>query len=180
MQLIRSTSAFDESSSPSDTDRVADCAIGARPRKGARTLIHRPYNSNDKVRYRTPEPGGYIKGGHDSCMSPTCIQVAHRLLKAHIRVLMGFFGKNQTYDDLAEQVATLSVAVDKVERNFRNLELDYLQTYDKVKRLMSRVAKRAAIDQPNDDQGELPIDDKFSHLDPISAEIMRRRANGVR
>jgi len=93
---------------------------------------------------------------------------------------MAIFAKNRAYDALAEQVGALTEQVSLLERSFRNLELDYLQTYDKVKRLMSRVAKRAAIDQPIDDIGEAIVEDKFSHLDPISADIMRRRANGVR
>jgi len=93
---------------------------------------------------------------------------------------MAIFGNNRAANVLAEQVGALTEQVSLLERSFRNLELDYLQTYDKVKRLMSRVAKRAAIDQPTDDIAEAIIDDKFSHLDPISADIMRRRANGVR
>jgi len=93
---------------------------------------------------------------------------------------MPIFGKNRAANALAEQVGALTEQVSLLERSFRNLELDYLQTYDKVKRLMSRVAKRAAIDQPINDDGEVPIQDKFSHMDPISADIMRRRANGVR
>jgi len=111
---------------------------------------------------------------------PTCIQVAHRLLKAHIPASMPIFRHNRAANALAEQVGTLTEQVSLLERSFRNLELDYLQTYDKVKRLMSRVAKRAAIDEPTGGDAELPIQDKFSHLDPVSAEIMRRRANGVR
>lgn len=93
---------------------------------------------------------------------------------------MGFFGKKTATPALEEQVAALTVATNELERQFRNLELDYLQTYDKVKRLMSRVAKRAAIDSPGVNDVEPEIQDKFSHLDPISADIMRRRANGVR
>jgi len=93
---------------------------------------------------------------------------------------MAIFGKNRAANALAEQVGALTEQVNLLERSFRNLELDYLQTYDKVKRLMSRVAKRAAIDDRRPDEPELETQDKFSHLDPISADIMRRRANGVR
>jgi len=93
---------------------------------------------------------------------------------------MDLFGKDRTYSALVDQIAALTVATNDLERNFRNLELDYIATYDKVKRLMSRVAKRAAIDHPIVDDDPPIIDDKFSHMDPISAEIMRRRANGVR
>ncbi len=93
---------------------------------------------------------------------------------------MPIFRHNRAANALAEQVGTLTEQVSLLERSFRNLELDYLQTYDKVKRLMSRVAKRAAIDHQPDTNETPLIDDKFSHMDPISAEILRRRANGVR
>jgi len=93
---------------------------------------------------------------------------------------MAIFGKNRATNALVEQVGALTEQVSLLERSFRNLELDYLQTYDKVKRLMSRVAKRAAIDHPIDHAVDPEIQDQFSHMDPISADIMRRRANGVR
>ncbi len=93
---------------------------------------------------------------------------------------MAILGNKRATADLQEHLGALSERVSQLESDLRRVQLDYLETYDKVKRLMSRVAKRAAVDHPIDDAGEQHVDDKFSHLDPISAEIMRRRANGAR
>jgi len=93
---------------------------------------------------------------------------------------MALFGNKRDEPTLKEHLGALSERQSQLESDLRRLQLDYLETYDKVKRLMSRVAKRTALDTPTLDDSEAPIDDKFSHLDPISAEIMRRRANGVR
>lgn len=79
---------------------------------------------------------------------------------------------------LQNQLAAFSLRLVTLEREQRNLKLDYLETYDKVQRLMSRVAKRAALDNPVPASEPEVVHDEFSHLDKISADIMRRRANG--
>jgi len=93
---------------------------------------------------------------------------------------MRLFGSKPGVTDLQNHLATLSERLNQLESDQRRLELDYLETYDKVKRLMSRVAKRAALDSPTEPDAAPALDDRWSHLDPISADIMRRRANGVR
>ena len=89
------------------------------------------------------------------------------------------FRKKTTYGTLVRHIAALSLRLTTLEREQRNLKLDYLETYDKVQRLMSRVAKRAALDNPKlPDEPDEP-QDEFSHTDKISAGILRRRANGA-
>jgi len=93
---------------------------------------------------------------------------------------MGLFAKKKAAAPLQNQLAAFSLRLVCLEREQRNLKLDYLETYDKVQRLMSRVAKRAALDNPKLPTNPEEAQDAFSHLDKVSAEIMRRRANGVK
>jgi len=93
---------------------------------------------------------------------------------------MGIFSKKKAPNLLQNRLAALSNRVAQLERDQRNLKLDYLETYDKVQRLMSRVAKRAALDIPAlPPDAEDPVD-PFGHLDPISARILRLRSNGMK
>jgi len=92
---------------------------------------------------------------------------------------MGLFAKKKAVAPLQNQLAAFSLRLVMLEREQRNLKLDYLETYDKVQRLMSRVAKRAALDNPKLPDEPNEKQDEFSHLDEVSAGIMRRRANGV-
>jgi len=89
------------------------------------------------------------------------------------------FKKKPAPGYLQRQLAALTLRLVTLERDQRNLKLDYLETYDKVQRLMSRVAKRAALDNPAPVLKPEPEHDPYSHLDKISADIMRRRANGA-
>lgn len=92
---------------------------------------------------------------------------------------MRLFRKNPGTDELQRHLETLSSRLDKLEGLQRALKLEYLETYDKVQRLMSRVSKRAALDRSPPDPDPEEVQDEFSHMDKISAEIMRRRANGM-
>jgi len=90
------------------------------------------------------------------------------------------FAKKKAAGHLQRQVAALSLRLSILERDQRGLKLEYLETYDKVQRLMGRVAKRASLDRPDKAVENEVHHDQFSHLDHVSAEIMRRRANGAR
>lgn len=66
---------------------------------------------------------------------------------------------------------------DDTERTMRKLDLEFGDLYDKVKRQMSRMSKRAALDakEVNDQVPEILPGEE---IDPISASILRRR--GIR
>jgi len=91
---------------------------------------------------------------------------------------MRLFGKKKAAKPLENVLAAFSLRLVQLEREMRNLKLDYLETYDKTQRLMSRVAKRAALDNPPLPPEPDDPPDEFSKLDDISAGIMRRRAAG--
>ncbi len=60
----------------------------------------------------------------------------------------------------------------------RALELEWIETYDKVSRQMSRMAKRYAVDNPKIEEPEEleTVGKDGTRLDSISAGIIRRRA----
>ena len=93
---------------------------------------------------------------------------------------MGIFAKKPATGDLFDDLAGLRERVSVLESDQRRLELDYLDTYQKVKRLMSRIAKTTALDRSDKAVENEVHHDPYSHLDQISADIMRRRGNGVR
>lgn len=93
---------------------------------------------------------------------------------------MGIFAKKIAYADLQDRYRALALDMKALQSEMRKLTLEQVETYDKVKRLMSRVAKRAALDNPPDVREPDDVQDEFSHLDTVSAEIMRRRANGMK
>lgn len=99
------------------------------------------------------------------------------------------FGKKEpketprAVEKLEEGLESLRIAVDELERSFRALELEWIETYDKVRHQMSRMAKRYAPPKPpGNGQGsnefvdpEAPQEDG---TDRISAEIHKRRNRG--
>ena len=79
---------------------------------------------------------------------------------------------------LEEDLRALQRQVGDLESKGRSLELEYVDLYDKVKRQMSRMAKRYAVDQSETATAEA-VPQANSHLDgldPISRSIMLRRA----
>lgn len=93
---------------------------------------------------------------------------------------MGIFAKKVAFADLEDRYRAVALDMKALQSEMRKLTLEQVETYDKVQRLMSRVAKRAALDRPKPDPEPEPEGDEFSHLDRVSAEIMRRRANGMK
>lgn len=87
---------------------------------------------------------------------------------------MNIFGDNTAVERLENRLAELEASHDKLGRTIRSLELEYVELYDKVKRQMSRMAKRYAVDvaEVNDAPVVEEVDDG---LDPISRSILRRR-----
>jgi len=87
---------------------------------------------------------------------------------------MRLFGDDTAVERLENRLAALEDSHDKLGRTIRSLELEYVELYDKVKRQMSRMAKRYAVDvaENNDAPVAEEVDDG---LDPISRSIMLRR-----
>ena len=69
----------------------------------------------------------------------------------------------------------LESKADDTERTIRKLDLEFGDLYDKVKRQMSRMSKRAALDAKElvSDPNDMPVVEQ--ETDPISASILRRR-----
>lgn len=98
---------------------------------------------------------------------------------------MRWFHKDDSrVSDCLERVA-------KLERAYRELELDWNNTYDKLRTMMARIAKRAEFvqnhERPQDPEGsDLPTDSSvsplWSKLTPrqkqIQQQVLQRRANG--
>lgn len=79
---------------------------------------------------------------------------------------------------LEEDLRALQRVVADQESKGRSLELEYVELYDKVKRQMSRMAKRYEVDAKENETTNPPISNA-SHLDgldPVSRSIMLRRA----
>jgi len=67
-----------------------------------------------------------------------------------------------------------------LERDAKKLDLEFTDLYDKVRRQMSRMAKRYAVDS-KEGNGEIPQDSESSpseSSDPISEAIHARRNRG--
>ena len=87
---------------------------------------------------------------------------------------MNIFGDDTAVKRLENRLAELEDSHDKLGRTIRSLELEYVELYDKVKRQMSRMAKRYAVDNKELLEEE-PVVDPDDDIDPISRSILRRR-----
>jgi len=87
---------------------------------------------------------------------------------------MGLFGDNRTLERLEDRIAALEQLCADSERTVRGLKMEYVELYDKVRHQMSRMAKRAAVDEQNRNDVEVlePPDDG---IDPISRTILAQR-----
>lgn len=107
-----------------------------------------------------------------------CPRALHSLLTGCIPAFMSIFGKKTAAAPLEEPQETLNQRLTRLESDMRMLQIEYLDTHDKMKRLMSRVAKRAAIDADTiNDQPVLEVP-ASPGMDPISAKIHARRGDG--
>jgi len=87
---------------------------------------------------------------------------------------MNLFGNTTALERLEDRIAKQESLNDDLEREVRGLRLEYIELYDKVRHQMSRMAKRTAVaDRENNDAEVIePADDG---LDPISRKIIERR-----
>jgi len=95
---------------------------------------------------------------------------------------MSVFGEKFDSGPLESRVAALEADAKGYGKAIRNLELEWIETYDKVARQMSRMAKRYAVDV-HEKEREVSPDEAIETgpgVDTISAGILRRRAgNGA-
>jgi len=133
---------------------------------------------NEGTRRKPPpqlseELGGVWGGG----TILACLPQLRRAKAERRKAFMGIFADQKAIERLAARLQTLEDGVSELKRQSRSAELEYVELYDKVKRQMSRMAKRYAVDQK--ENGELVPDetetDPYNHLDPISRSIMIRR-----
>jgi len=87
---------------------------------------------------------------------------------------MGLFRDNRTLERLEDRIAKLEALADDSERTVRGLKLEYVELYDKVRHQMSRMAKRAAVDERFANDAEV-IDEVDDGIDPISRNILAQR-----
>jgi hypothetical protein len=81
------------------------------------------------------------------------------------------------------KVRDLEEAMEKLQRGFRQIEAEWLDTLDRNKRIMGRIAKRAEVVEKADERGLAPADgipldrtaEFLSKLDPTSRRIWERR-----
>ncbi len=87
---------------------------------------------------------------------------------------MGLFGNTRTLERLEDRIAKQESLNDDLAREIRGMKLEYIELYDKVRHQMSRMAKRSAvIDRENNDAEIIEADSDGP--DPISAKILERR-----
>lgn len=80
----------------------------------------------------------------------------------------------KTLRNIHERLAGLDAELRTLKTANKHLELEWEELYDKVRRQMSRMSKRSAVDAPPLANGEdLEVVD--DGLDPISRSIMLRR-----
>jgi len=92
---------------------------------------------------------------------------------------MMFSGSRKASKMVQQCLLGFSARLATLEREQRSLKLEWLETYDKINRLMARLAKRDAIDNPKPKPSDNPGLDMFTRSDTISAEILARRRKGM-
>jgi len=87
---------------------------------------------------------------------------------------MGLFATKKAVAELAFRLGELDGEIRNLKTANKHLELEWEELYDKVRRQMSRMSKRSAIDAPplNNDEA---VDEPDDGVDPISRSILRRR-----
>jgi len=90
---------------------------------------------------------------------------------------MSIFSQQRAIERLTDRLESVDNIVSELVRDRKKLDLEFTDLYDKVRRQMSRMAKRAAVDDKGNgfDAPEELVPDHLQHLDPISRSIMLRR-----
>ena len=91
---------------------------------------------------------------------------------------MTVFGKKTALAELSFRLGELSVEVQELRTKHKHLELEWEELYDKVRHQMSRMSRRAKLEEKSNGGAlenssfETPSDG----VDPISRSILARRA----
>ncbi len=97
-----------------------------------------------------------------------------------IQALMGLFANRKAFDRLEDRLQRTEQLCADLDRQSKKLDLEFTDLYDKVRRQMSRMANRYAVDQK--ENGELLEDPPEipggPETDSISAAIHARRGRG--
>lgn len=90
------------------------------------------------------------------------------------------FKQQKAFDRLEDRLQRCEQLCADLDRENKKLDLEFTDLYDKVRRQMSRMAKRYAVDTKED--GELidspVVNSDSTSIDPISAGIVARRNRG--
>ena len=94
---------------------------------------------------------------------------------------MSIFAQQKAIERLEDGLRRVEDLCSDLDRSRRKLDLEFTELYDKVRHQMSRMAKREAVarKENGEDVTVEPVDDQYSHLDPVSRSIMIRRARGA-
>jgi len=102
------------------------------------------------------------------------------LKKQRIEAPMGIFRQQKAIDRLEDRLQRAEQLCADLDRENKKLDLEFTDLYDKVRRQMSRMAKRYAVDSKESEDLEPAIIDgsPTESLDPISEAIHARRNRG--
>ena len=90
---------------------------------------------------------------------------------------MGIFRDDIALVELQNGIRDIRDRIRSLESAQKHLELEWEELYDKVRRQMARMSKRAAVDvKENGADQEPEVITQYDNLDPVSKSIMLRRA----
>ena len=94
-----------------------------------------------------------------------------------IRPPMSVFRQQRALERIEDRLQRTEQLCADLDRENKKLDLEFTDLYDKVRRQMSRMAKRYAVDQKENGKKfeEVSTNDSTDSLDPISRSIMMRR-----
>ncbi len=92
---------------------------------------------------------------------------------------MALFPTQKAVEALSSRLSEVEGTVRTLKTANKHLELEWEELYDKVRRQMSRMSKRYAVDAKEDAPTREPefADGTGDRVDSISAGILRRRAS---
>ncbi len=95
---------------------------------------------------------------------------------------MSVFRVQRTIERIEDRLQRTEQLCADLQRENKKLDLEFTDLYDKVRRQMSRMAKRYSGDQKENGKEfeETPNDSATDSLDPISRSIMMRRGMATR
>ena len=95
---------------------------------------------------------------------------------------MGVFRVQRAIERLEDRLQRTEQLCADLDRENKKLDLEFTDLYDKVRRQMSRMAKRYAVDAKEGNDEILPdnVNSSSDSLDPISKSIMMRRGMAAR